>query len=155
MGVAKIIEGKYFLCGGIDSLNEKPSKAAYVYYPGTNKALEVAKLASKKYNFAICANSKFVYIFGGKNENEEILNECEKYSFEEEKWIKMPNLPCERMGAKALMIGTKVLLFGGHDTLQNISSIDMYSQFYADSTHNPIPSGILSRPSPCQPRSNQ
>lgn len=39
MGVAKIIEGKYFLCGGIDSLNEKPTKAAYFYYPGTNKAI--------------------------------------------------------------------------------------------------------------------
>jgi hypothetical protein len=39
MGVAKVVEGKYFLCGGIDSLAEKPSKAAYLYYAGTNKAL--------------------------------------------------------------------------------------------------------------------
>lgn len=74
MGVAKIVEGKYFLCGGIDSLNEKPTKAAYFYYPGTNKAIEVAKMSSKKHGFAICASAKCVYIFGGKNENEEIIS---------------------------------------------------------------------------------
>lgn len=39
MGVTKIVEGKYFLCGGIDSMEEKASKAAYIYYAGTNKAI--------------------------------------------------------------------------------------------------------------------
>jgi hypothetical protein len=39
MGVVRVVEGKYFLCGGIDSLGEKPSRAAYLYYAGTNKAL--------------------------------------------------------------------------------------------------------------------
>lgn len=39
MGVVRVVEGKYFLCGGIDSLEEKPSRAAYLYYAGTNKAL--------------------------------------------------------------------------------------------------------------------
>lgn len=47
------------------------------------------------------------------------------YSFEEDKWTKLPNLNCERIGAKALLVGSKILLFGGHDTLQNISTIDM------------------------------
>ncbi len=67
MGVAKIVEGKYFICGGIDSFQEKPSKASYIYYAGTNKAIEVTKMACKKHSFAICATPKFVYIFGGKN----------------------------------------------------------------------------------------
>lgn len=67
MGVAKIVEGKYFLCGGIDSLNEKPSKAAFLYYAGTNKAIEISKMSSKKYGFAICNTPKGIYIFGGKN----------------------------------------------------------------------------------------
>ena len=67
MGVAKIVEVKYFICGGIDSFQEKPSRASYIYYAGTNKAIEVAKMACKKHGFAICATPKFVYIFGGKN----------------------------------------------------------------------------------------
>lgn len=67
MGVAKIVEGKYFICGGIDSIGEKASKASYIYYAGTNQALEVDKMHSKKYLFAICATGKFVYVFGGKN----------------------------------------------------------------------------------------
>jgi hypothetical protein len=49
MGVAKVVEGKYFICGGIDSFGEKPSKASYIYYAGTNKAIEVGKMKSKKY----------------------------------------------------------------------------------------------------------
>lgn len=67
MGIVKVMDGKYFLCGGIDSFNEKPSKASYIYYTGTNKAIEVAKMSSKKYQFAICGNSKHVYVFGGRN----------------------------------------------------------------------------------------
>lgn len=67
MGIAKIVEGKYFICGGIDSHSEKATKASYIYYAGTNKAIEVAKMNAKKYSFSICANQKFVYIFGGKN----------------------------------------------------------------------------------------
>ena len=50
-------------------------------------------MACKKHQFAICGNSKCVYIFGGRNEEGEIISQCEKYSFEEEKWISLPNLP--------------------------------------------------------------
>lgn len=39
MSVSKIKEGKIFIGGGIDSFEEKASKAAYIYYPGTNKAI--------------------------------------------------------------------------------------------------------------------
>lgn len=39
MTVVKIKEGKIFIGGGIDSYYEKPSRAAYIYYPGTNKAI--------------------------------------------------------------------------------------------------------------------
>ena len=69
MGVAKIVEGKYFLCGGIDSFGEKPSRASFIYYTGTNKAIEVDKMACKKHQFAISGNSQNVYIFGGRNES--------------------------------------------------------------------------------------
>jgi len=35
-------------------------------------------------------------------------------------------MPTERAGAKALLIGTKIYLFGGSDSLQMISAIDVY-----------------------------
>ncbi len=82
MGVVRVVEGKYFLCGGIDSLGEKPSRAAYLYYAGTNKALELPKMARKKHDFAICLVNKQVYIFGGRGEGEDILAECEVFSLE-------------------------------------------------------------------------
>ena len=39
MSAAKIKEGKIFVAGGIDSYEESASRAAYIYYPGTNKAI--------------------------------------------------------------------------------------------------------------------
>lgn len=44
MVTVKIKEGKIFIAGGIDSYFEKSSRAAYIYYPGTNKAIEIAKM---------------------------------------------------------------------------------------------------------------
>lgn len=44
MVATKIKEGKIFMAGGIDSYFEKPSRAAYIYYTGTNKAIEIAKM---------------------------------------------------------------------------------------------------------------
>ena len=87
MAVAKIVEGKYFVAGGIDSNEEKPSKAAYLYYPGTNKGIELSKMRSKKYKATAIAAGRFVYVFGGKNENGDIIAECQKYSLDEETWI--------------------------------------------------------------------
>jgi hypothetical protein len=49
MTIVKIKEGKYLIAGGIDSFNEKCSKASYLYYAGTNKAIEVEKMNQKKY----------------------------------------------------------------------------------------------------------
>jgi hypothetical protein len=48
-------------------MGEKASKSSYIYYAGTNKAIEVGKMKNKKFNFAICCTQKHVYIFGGKN----------------------------------------------------------------------------------------
>jgi hypothetical protein len=39
MTATKIKDGKIFIAGGIDCYFEKPSRAAYIYYPGTNKAI--------------------------------------------------------------------------------------------------------------------
>lgn len=39
MSATKIKQGKIFIAGGIDCYNEKSSRAAFIYYPGTNKAI--------------------------------------------------------------------------------------------------------------------
>ena len=67
MTVAKIKEGKYLIMGGIDSFNEKCSRAAYLYYAGTNKAIEVQKMNQKKFEMACCVYKESAYIFGGRS----------------------------------------------------------------------------------------
>jgi hypothetical protein len=39
MTIVKIKEGKYLIAGGIDYFDEKCSRASYIYYAGTNKAI--------------------------------------------------------------------------------------------------------------------
>ena len=88
MIATKIEEGMIFIGGGIDCYGEKASKCAYIYYPAENKAVEIAKLKEKKFEFAACYCSKFVYIFGGRTSKDgEILSTCEKYDIALDKWI--------------------------------------------------------------------
>lgn len=79
--------------GGIDSFNEKCSRAAYLYYAGTNKAIEVQKMNQKKFEMAHCIYGDNAYIFGGRSGfNGEILACCERFDLLEEKWKPLKNL---------------------------------------------------------------
>ena len=153
MAVAKVMEGKYFIGGGIDSNEEKPSKAAYLYYPGTNKAIELPKMRTKKSRATAIAAGQFVYVFGGRNDHGDIIGECEKYSLEGEEWVQLPKMPSERMGAQAVLIKDKILLVGGCDSLQNVTNIDMYVCPDTALTLPPTPSGPASSRSPFRPKS--
>ena len=94
MTIAKIKEGKYFIGGGTDSSFEKASKAAYLYYSGTNKAIEIGKMKQKKYEFAATALENFIYLFGGRVKKEgEIIAACEKFDLKENKWVQLPDMP--------------------------------------------------------------
>ena len=74
--------------GGVDLYFESTSKAAYLYYSGTNKAIEIGKMKQKKYEFAGVAHENSIYIFGGRRKKEgEIINYSEKYDLKEEKWV--------------------------------------------------------------------
>lgn len=66
MIVIKVKEGKYLILGGIDSFNEKCSRAVFLYYAGTNKAIEVEKITQKKYEMAHAIYGDNTYIFGGR-----------------------------------------------------------------------------------------
>jgi hypothetical protein len=94
MTAAKIKEGKIFIGGGIDSYFEKASRAAYIYYPGTNKAIEIAKMREKKFGFAVCCCPNYVYIFGGQTGKEgSVLSVAEKFSVADNQWEELPPMP--------------------------------------------------------------
>lgn len=84
MTVIQVKDGKYFLAGGIDSYFEKASRSAYLYYPGTNKAIEVKKMTERKYDFGAASTDNFVYVFGGRvNKEGDILSSAQKYDLTE------------------------------------------------------------------------
>lgn len=70
MTIAKIKEGKYFLAGGIDAYFEKTSRAAYLFYSGTNKVIQIGKMKEKKFEFSATVYQDKIYIFGGRIKKE-------------------------------------------------------------------------------------
>ena len=128
MTAVTIKQGKIFIAGGIDSYYEKASRAAYIYYPGNNKAIEIPKMKEKKFDFAACVCGNAVYIFGGRSTKDgDSLSSCEKYDIEEGKWVQLPDMPRERAQAKAICTPEqkRILLLGGSSFMQTISEIDM------------------------------
>ena len=75
----------------------------------------------KKYNFAICLQDQYIYVFGGKSKNgmlEQILENCERYNIDEDKWEQLPNMPRERSGCKTIFTpdNKSIMLIGGIDS---------------------------------------
>jgi hypothetical protein len=71
---------------------------------------------------ASCVFGDAVYVFGGRSGfNGEILAGCEKFDLGEEKWKPLKNLSRERTKAKTLVFRDQILIWGGCDSLQNLT----------------------------------
>ena len=52
-----------------------------------NKTLtKKANMINRKYDFTLCYNKGYIYLLCGKNEADEIVNTCERYSIKHDKW---------------------------------------------------------------------
>jgi hypothetical protein len=71
---------------------------------------------------ACCVYGDVVYVFGGRSGfNGEILVSCGKFDLGEEKWKQIKNLSRERAKGKTLIVKEQILIWGGCDSLQNLT----------------------------------
>jgi hypothetical protein len=57
---------------------------------------------------------KYVFIFGGRTENDKIIPYCERYSITERKWKKIADMTVARSTGFTLVFNGKIYVFGGY-----------------------------------------
>lgn len=76
---------------------------------------------------AQCVYEDSAYIFGGQGSfNGQILSSCEKFDLVEQKWKPLKNLSRQRTKAKTMVHKDQIFIWGGCDSLQNLTQIEMY-----------------------------
>jgi hypothetical protein len=71
---------------------------------------------------------KYVFVFGGRTENDKIVPHCERYSITERKWKKIADMTITRSTGFALVFKSKIYVFGGYSGKSKRSKkIETYS----------------------------
>ena len=72
----------------------------------------------------------FMYIFGGKNNEDEKLNDLWQYSFTESLWTKIqaPNPPLSRSGHTCNVFNDRLIIFGGiHEVTKELDDMHCFN----------------------------
>ena len=125
--------GLIFLLGG-----EEPEyvsrKEVYMYDCVANdrKLHLKAPMLHKKFDFTLAYLNGCIYVICGKDCNSEVVDDCEKYSVEENTWCSIAPVRKKRYAASALgFSNNKVYLFGGRSDYNNmmVHDIEEYCAF--------------------------
>lgn len=57
---------------------------------------------------------KYVFVFGGRTEGDQIIQACEKYSVTERKWKKIAPMAVARSTGFSLVFKSRIYVFGGY-----------------------------------------
>jgi N-acetylneuraminic acid mutarotase len=78
--------------------------------------------------FSACYHDEFIYVFGGLNLEENVLNQCEKYDIEKDIWYEIADMHIARKNSSVCTLTADTLyVFGG--TCNNgrmTDSIELY-----------------------------
>ena len=84
----------------------------------------------KKFDFSLCYANGYIFVIGGKQSVDDVVNTCEMYNVKDNYWKSMA--PCKQKRYASTAIGTKsghIFLFGGRSQFQNqmINQIEEYT----------------------------
>ncbi len=68
----------------------------------------------KKFDFSLCYTNGYIFVIGGKQSVDDVVNTCEMYNVKDNYWKSMA--PCKQKRYASTAIGTKsghIFLFGG------------------------------------------
>lgn len=114
--IVSLEDGRYFLCNGLSQHGQHPVSHAYIYDPDKNEVKKCAKSKIPSYVGNIVKKGNHIYLIGGhswKDENEIILNTCERYNILTDTWEMLPNLNHGRCSGMSFVFGDKVVVMGG------------------------------------------
>lgn len=129
----QLTDKEYFICGGIHHQMDQIMKTVYIYSTLTHSANELATMFKERYTFNCVYKNPYIYSLAGRTygeDNEAILSNCERYSFNEKKWTQIAPLNQARCSAMAFILKNKVFIFGGYKgNGERESSIEVYNEF--------------------------
>jgi N-acetylneuraminic acid mutarotase len=78
--------------------------------------------------FSACYHDEFIYVFGGINTEEDILNSCEKYDIENDIWYTIKDLSIPRKNSSVCpLTSDSIYIFGGtREDGRMTDTIEMY-----------------------------
>jgi len=130
-GTARLQDGTYFLCGGIDKNSKYVSMNAYIYDPQQNTARKLAKMSQHRFTCNVVPHNGAIYVIGGRTWGEDdqaILRSCERYDVQKNQWEKVGDLKGARCSATAFVMNSKLYVFGGYKgNHQRWSNIEVYN----------------------------
>lgn len=84
-------DGNILITGGLNATFTNVSGSVYLYNPKLETSVEKASLLYSRYTHALAHSGNYVYAIGGRSING-VLDSCERYSLNFNKWEKIASL---------------------------------------------------------------
>jgi hypothetical protein len=118
--------GTILITGGLNSTFTSVSGNVNLYNPETETCSEKSPLLNNRYTHALAHHGNYVYAIGGRSING-VLESCERYSINLNKWEKIAMLNQRRCTMPAIVFGDMyIYVFGGYEGSGRIDSIEQY-----------------------------
>lgn len=106
-----------FILGGIDSTYTHVTNNASSLHLPSEQVKRLPDMLRERYGFPAVVKGSYGYVFGGRRlgtDEEAIMNDCERFSFEKEKWEAIPPMKLKRHSSMAIVIGSYIVVVGGY-----------------------------------------
>lgn len=79
------------------------------------RAVNLAPMVCRKFDFSVCFHDGFVYVLGGKDSDTQIVTSCERYDIKKNTWSIVAPMTFKRSGSCAAVVKetAKIYVFGG------------------------------------------
>ena len=119
-----LADGNCLITGGLDSGFTNVSGSVYMYNTESEVCVEKATLNQSRYTHALTYQGNYVYAIGGRSFNG-VLDSCERYSINMNRWEKIASLNQERCTSPAIVFEDSfIYVFGGYEGSGRIDSIE-------------------------------
>jgi len=119
-----LADGNILITGGLNSCFTNVSGSVYMYNTDNEVCMEKASLNQSRYTHALAHQGNFVYAIGGRSING-VLESCERYSINMNRWERIANLNQKRCTMPAIVFeDSYIYVFGGYEGSGRIDSIE-------------------------------
>ena len=124
---AALPNGYILVFGGRKKDLSKCSKTVYLYDPKKNTILFASQLNHARYGATVLHKDGFVYVVGGKGDNDITIALCERYNLRGNRWEELESLVEPKARATIQDFNTDLYVLNGCQENKLLNSIERYS----------------------------